>query len=222
MRPSRRSATGGTTDESFWKPRTLTAWTFPLRKAVRSVIDHFRFDKGAISRKPSRYYLAYGSNLDMERMGHRCPYAVPVGVTEIYGYRLLFKKSKTGCYATIEQDANESVPAVVWLLSEFDELLLDRYEGCPRYYYKKQFQLPVWNLDGHRMKKLKTCMAYILHEERQLGCPSHEVLRLAGRRVYGVGIPDRYTAQRAVFQHRKGGSGGVSQRNRLSTILPIL
>ena len=131
------------------------------------MIDRFRFDKGGISRKPSRYYLAYGSNLDMERMEHRCPYAVPVGVTEIYGYRLLFKKSKTGCYATIEQDANESVPAVVWLLSEFDELLLDRYEGCPRYYYKKQFQLPVWNLDGHRMKKLKTCMAYILHEERQ-------------------------------------------------------
>jgi hypothetical protein len=131
------------------------------------MIEHFRFDKGGISRKPSRHYLAYGSNLDMERMGHRCPYAVPVGVTEIYGYRLLFKKSKTGCYATIEQDANESVPAVVWLLSEFDELLLDRYEGCPRYYYKKQFQLPVWNLDGHRMKKLKTCMAYILHEERQ-------------------------------------------------------
>ena len=86
-----------------------------------------------ISRTPSKFYLAYGSNLDMERMGRRCPYAVPVGVTEIYGYRLLFKKSKTGSYATIEQDANESVPAVVWKLSEYDELLLDRYEGFPRY-----------------------------------------------------------------------------------------
>ena len=111
-----------------------------------------------ISRVPSRYYLAYGSNLDMERMGKRCPYAVVVGTTEIKGYRLLFKKSKTGCYATIEQDANESVPAVVWKLSEYDELLLDRYEGCPRYYYKKQFQLPVWNLNGNRMKKEKPCM----------------------------------------------------------------
>lgn len=67
-----------------------------------------------ISRVPSKYYLAYGSNLDMERMGKRCPYAVVVGTTEIKGYRLLFKKSKTGCYATIEQDANESVPAA-WL-----------------------------------------------------------------------------------------------------------
>ena len=71
-----------------------------------------------ISRVPSKYYLAYGSNLDMERMGKRCPYAVVVGTTEIKGYRLLFKKSKTGCYATIEQDANESVPAVVWKLSD--------------------------------------------------------------------------------------------------------
>ena len=52
-----------------------------------------------ISRTPSKFYLAYGSNLDMERMGRRCPYAVPVGVTEIHGYRLLFKKSKTGSYA---------------------------------------------------------------------------------------------------------------------------
>lgn len=68
----------------------------------------------------------------MERMGKRCPYAVVVGTTEIKGYRLLFKKSKTGCYATIEQDANESVPAVVWKLSEYDELLLDRYHDMSR------------------------------------------------------------------------------------------
>ena len=74
-----------------------------------------------ISRVPSRYYLAYGSNLDMERMGRDAPTLVVVGTTEIKGYRLLFKKSKTGCYATIEQDANESVPAVVWKLSEYDE-----------------------------------------------------------------------------------------------------
>ena len=47
-----------------------------------------------ISRSPSRYYLAYGSNLDMERMGKRCPYAVVVGTTEIKGYRLLFKKEQ--------------------------------------------------------------------------------------------------------------------------------
>lgn len=146
-----------------------------------------------ISRVPSRYYLAYGSNLDMERMGKRCPYAVVVGTTEIKGYRLLFKKSKTGCYATIEQDANESVPAVVWKLSEYDELLLDRYEGCPRYYYKKQFQLPVWNLNGNRMKKAKPCIAYVMHEDRRLGV--------------SAGHTEAWTGS----QYRKGGSHPVSE-----------
>ena len=67
---------------------------------------------------------------------------------------------------------------MVWKLSEYDELLLDRYEGCPRYYYKKQFQLPVWNMNGNRMKKPKTCMAYVMHEDRQLGCPDFEYFDL--------------------------------------------
>ena len=70
------------------------------------------------ARKPNRFYLAYGSNLSLERMKSRCPDAVALGTAVIPGYRLLFKKSKTGCYATIEQDANENVPAVVWKLSE--------------------------------------------------------------------------------------------------------
>ena len=58
------------------------------------------------ARKPSIYYLAYGSNIDLDRMESRCPYARLVGTTTIPGHRLLFKKSKTGSYLTIEQDAN--------------------------------------------------------------------------------------------------------------------
>ncbi len=41
--------------------------------------------------------------------------------------RLLFKKSGSGFYATIEQDANCFVPALVYKISEFDEALLNRY-----------------------------------------------------------------------------------------------
>ena len=47
-----------------------------------------------------RYYLAYGSNLNMEQMHYRCPGAVPLGTAELEGYRLLFKGSKTGAYLT--------------------------------------------------------------------------------------------------------------------------
>ena len=139
------------------------------------------------SHTPAIFYLAYGSNLSRERMKGRCPDAQVVGTTRIPGYRLLFKKSKTGFYATIEQDANCCVPALVYKISEFDEALLNRYEGYPKYYYKRYFQLPVTSLRGGRLKGLKQCMAYVLHEERLLGEPSMEYFALldAGYGTWG-------------------------------------
>lgn len=133
---------------------------------------------GEALHRPSIFYLAYGSNLSKERMKHRCPDSLAVGTAKIPGYRLLFKKSGSGFYATIEQDANCCVPAAVYKISEFDEALLNRYEGYPKYYYKRYFQLAVRNLRGGRMKGLKHCMAYVLHEERLLGMPCMEYYRL--------------------------------------------
>ena len=48
-----------------------------------------------------RYYLAYGSNLNIDQMAWRCPDAVPLGTAEIPNYRILFRGSKTGSYLTI-------------------------------------------------------------------------------------------------------------------------
>lgn len=140
----------------------------------------FTLDLGTeLARKPNKYYLAYGSNLSLERMKSRCPNAVPFGITMIPGYRLLFKKSKSGSYATVEQDANCSVPALVYKISEYDETLLNRYEGFPKYYYKRYFTLPVTRLDtGKRMKEKKYCMAYVMHEERNLGEPGMDYFQL--------------------------------------------
>lgn len=150
-----------------------------LRKAVRGMPDWKRFELcGGPSRKPSLFYLAYGSNLSLERMSVRCPDAQVAGTAKIHGYRLLFKKSKSGFYATIEQDANCYVPVLVYKISEFDEALLNRYEGYPKYYYKRYFQLPVTTLRGGRLKGQKQCMAYVLHEERLLGEPGMEYYRL--------------------------------------------
>lgn len=131
-----------------------------------------------VSHRPAIYYLAYGSNLSLERMAKRCPDAVVAGTAKIPGYRLLFKKSGSGFYATIEQDANCFVPALVYKISEFDEALLNRYEGYPKFYYKRYFQLTVKTLRGGRLKGNKQCMAYVLHEERQLGEPSMEYYKL--------------------------------------------
>lgn len=112
------------------------------------------------------------------RMEKRCPDAVVAGTAKIPGYRLLFKKSGSGFYATIEQDANCFVPALVYKISEYDEALLNRYEGYPKFYYKRYFQLAVKTLRGGRLKGNKQCMAYVLHEERQLGEPSMKYYKL--------------------------------------------
>ena len=88
-----------------------------------------------------RYYLAYGSNLNVKQMVLRCPDAKPLGTGEIAGYRLLFKGSKSGAYLTIEPQEGAKVPVAVWEVSEADEKKLDRYEGFPAFYYKKELEL---------------------------------------------------------------------------------
>ena len=117
-----------------------------------------------------RYYIAYGSNLNIEQMKFRCPTAKVVGISEIPDYRLLFKGSQTGAYLTIEPYKGASVPVAVWEVKEDDELSLDRYEGYPRFYYKAEMTLPVISIDGNRVWDLPV-FVYIMHEDRPVGIP---------------------------------------------------
>ena len=124
------------------------------------------------------FCIAYGSNLNEVRMRQRCPGAEAFGTSIIVGYRMLFKQSMTGAYATIEQDANSAVPVVIYKMTAADEARLDRFEGYPKYYYKREFFLPLWNLNGRKLKKRRTCIAYIMHEYRSLGEPGTDYYRL--------------------------------------------
>lgn len=123
-----------------------------------------------------KYYLAYGSNLNVKQMRYRCPDAKPVGTAWIHGYQLLFKGSKTGSYLTIEKAENSKVPVAVWEVSEADERRLDVYEGCPTFYYKTEMELPVELLKNGKTKML-TAFVYIMHEDRPLGIPSSSYVK---------------------------------------------
>ena len=85
----------------------------------------------------TKLYIAYGSNMDEKQMAYRCPEAQLLGTAAVEDYRLLFKGSKTGAYATIEPEVGCRVPVLVWRITEQDERSLDRYEGYPKFYYKK-------------------------------------------------------------------------------------
>lgn len=111
-----------------------------------------------------KLYIAYGSNMDEKQMAYRCPTARLIGKSEVEGYELLFKGSLTGAYATIEPKEGGRVPVLVWEIGKTDEASLDRYEGFPAFYYKKDLDIL---LDGQEV----TAMAYIMDERRPLGIP---------------------------------------------------
>ena len=123
-----------------------------------------------------RYYLAYGSNLNVRQMRMRCPTARMIGTATLENYRLMFKGSKTGSYLTIEPEEGCSVPVGVWEVSEADELALDRYEGFPTFYYKKEMELPITGCRTGQVRQRKV-FVYIMHEDRPLGVPSRQYLQ---------------------------------------------
>lgn len=122
-----------------------------------------------------RYYLAYGSNLNVRQMKWRCPTAKAIGTAVIKDYELLFKGSKSGAYLTIEPKAGAEVPVAVWAVEPSDEFNLDRYEGYPTFYYKAELDLPVKYFSGKTV--VRTAFVYIMHEERPLGLPSGSYVR---------------------------------------------
>ena len=137
-------------------------------------------------KKMKRYYLAYGSNLNIAQMQFRCPDAVVAGTAVIPDYELLFKGSLTGAYLTIEPRQGAQVPVGVWEVSLVDELRLDRYEGFPSFYYKKEMRIPVADIRTGKTK-LRDAFVYIMHEDRKLGVPTDMYVRtcIEGYRDFG-------------------------------------
>ena len=133
-----------------------------------------------------RYYIAYGSNLNIPQMRMRCPGARIIGTSVIKDYQLLFKGSKTGSYLTIEPMEGAEVPVVIWEVTETDEKALDRYEGYPNFYYKKEMNLDIKGIRTGKVRR-RDAFIYIMHEERELGIPSWYYVNtcLDGYRAFG-------------------------------------
>lgn len=133
-----------------------------------------------------RYYIAYGSNLNIPQMRMRCPGARIIGTSVIEDYQLLFKGSKTGSYLTIEPMEGAKVPVVIWEVTETDEKALDRYEGYPNFYYKKEMNMDIKGIRTGKVRR-RDAFVYIMHEEREIGIPSWYYVNtcLDGYRAFG-------------------------------------
>ena len=89
----------------------------------------------------------------------RTPDAVIVGTATLKDWRLLFRQ-----FATIKKCAKFTTLVLIWKISNQDEKNLDRYEGFPRFYVKKNLKVDVTSLDGRDLGRM-TAMIYIMTDE---------------------------------------------------------
>lgn len=137
-----------------------------------------------------RYYLAYGSNLNVRQMRYRSPGAKIIGTAAIRNYELLFKGSRSGSYLTIEKKRGGKVPVAVWEVSFENERALDRYEGFPTFYYKKEMDINVRLLDG--TVERRAAFVYIMHEECPLGMPSESYMDICREGYEEFGFDEKF------------------------------
>ena len=114
-----------------------------------------------------KYYIAYGSNLNITQMKERCPNSIIFGKGQLLDYQLVFKAIGKYAYATIEPFKGNYVPIGVWKVSKQDERSLDEYEDYPNLYYKTNITVEI---DGVRV-----CgMIYIMNENAVHQLPSKD------------------------------------------------
>jgi gamma-glutamylcyclotransferase (GGCT)/AIG2-like uncharacterized protein YtfP len=139
-----------------------------------------------------RLYFAYGSNMDVEQMGRRCPDARLVGTARLPGYR--FRVNGYGV-ATIVPEGGAVVHGVLWELTEEDERELDEYEGVPDYYLKDV--LGVIDGSGQPLE----AMVYIARDSEP-AAPRRGYMERIVRAARHHGLPVEYVEELASWLDR--------------------
>ena len=161
------------------------AFSYRTRLGGLSVVEGYAFGEEGWNVK-KRYYTAYGSNLYIHQMISRCPNARLVGTANLEDWRLVYRKSKTGYYATIEPAEDFTVPVAVWEMTEADEAMLDRYEGVPFYYHKVELMLDIKGIKSGKYRRRRT-FAYVMRMDAPIGVPTYRYMRtcINGYRQFG-------------------------------------
>ena len=144
----------------------------------------------------SKLYLAYGSNLNLRQMTHRCPGAELLGYTYLENTRLIYRGSLSGYYLSIEDAAGCRVPCGVFRITPQDERNLDRYEGYPNFYGKVTYKgLPLYAMDGTLRPGSIDAMAYRLPCSSPAGLPIPYYIRICREGYLDFGFDPAYLDQ---------------------------
>ena len=133
-------------------------------------------------------YAAYGSNMDPAQMMERAPHSPMAGTGWLVGWRLTFGAedlSWEGALATIVEDPESQVFAVLYDMTVDDEVRLDRWEGSELGLHKK-IRLRVQTLEGSVLAWLYVLDAY------EGGLPSARYLGVVADAAEAAGAPADY------------------------------
>ncbi|KAF5724889.1 hypothetical protein FMUND_446 [Fusarium mundagurra] len=86
-------------------------------------------------RAASTLYFAYGSNLHLAQMAHRCPGSVFKGKATLESYR--WQVNERGVANVVESGSDHSVEGLLYMIGPRDERTLDRSEGVSKGLYQK-------------------------------------------------------------------------------------
>lgn len=113
-----------------------------------------------------KYYIAYGSNLNIEQMGELCKNAKIEGTSVLKDYKLVFRGTDNP-YANVEHEKSSTVPVLIWCITEDDEISLDEFEDYPHLYHKEMMSVDL----NHQTI---TAMIYIMNEGIPYGIPTDD------------------------------------------------
>ncbi len=80
-----------------------------------------------------KFYLAYGMNPNLSSMSIRCPDAKSLGKVELKNHKLAFKQ-----FCDVVKQPGAVMECALWSITDRCEESLDRLEGYPHFYKKKE------------------------------------------------------------------------------------
>lgn len=96
------------------------------------------------------WYLAFGSNMNPDRLLRRVGKPKEINIGHLYDYELVFNKAASdgSAYANVRYSKGHCCPYVAYHLSMRQIIALDRFEGTPTQYNRFSVNLPETGLSG--------------------------------------------------------------------------
>lgn len=138
-----------------------------------------------------KYYLAYGMNTNLQQMAQRCPGAKSLGRVKLFDHKLMFKT-----FCDVVPNKGHSIDCALWTITEDCEQALDRLEGYPDFYGKKEVSV-IYN------SKPIIAMIYYMKDFYKQSLPSESYLKTVteGYLENNMNIEQIYTAIDEVSEH---------------------